>query len=80
MTALKKDQQLEHERSTGRCQKAATLSVSPLGEVSVCTMGCLHIDTPAVSVRLTEQEFLMLLGMLSAANRKLTSMQDAAVH
>ena len=80
MTAPGNNPQYEQDGATGRCRITATLSTSPLGEVCVCSAGCLHIDTPALSIRLTEREFLMLLSMLSAANRKLTAMQDAAVH
>ena len=80
MTTSSDNPQYEHDGATGRCRIAATLSTSPLGEISVCSAGCLHVDTPALSVRLTEREFLMLLSMLTAANRKLTAMQEAAVH
>ena len=41
------------------------LSKGPMGEISVCSACCLHIDTPAISIRLTEPDFRMLVRMFS---------------
>ena len=56
------------------------LSKGPMGEISVCSAGCLHIDTPAISIRLTEPDFRMLVRMFSTAATKLTTMRNTAVH
>ena len=60
MTTSRDNPHYGPDGATGRCQTAALLATGPLGEISVCSAGCLHIDTPALSVRLTEREFLML--------------------
>ena len=56
------------------------LSTGPMGEVSLCPEGCLHIDTPAVSVRLTEPQFRALVEMLTTAAGKLRPRRGTAVH
>ena len=50
-----------------------------MGEISICSAGCLHIDTPAISVRLSEEDFLRLVGMFSTAAITLMTMRNSAV-
>ena len=55
-------------------QEPRVLSTCDLGTVSVCPAGCLHIDTPSVSFRLTENSYFQLLDMLV---RAATALKDA---
>ena len=80
MTTTKKEPQPQDPQPAQGCRTDVLLSRSALGEVSVCSAGCLHIDTPAISIRLTEPDFRMLVRMFSTAANKLTTMRNTAVH
>ena len=73
----KETRQQDPEPAAG-CRTDVLLSKGPMGEISVCSAGCLHIDTPAI--RLTEPDFRMLVRMFSTAATKLTTMRNTAVH
>ena len=75
----KEARQQDPQPATG-CHTDVLLSKGPMGEISVCSAGCLHIDTPAISIRLTEPDFRMLVRMFSTAATKLTTMRNTAVH
>jgi len=77
-TSTKHTQQPDPRPANG-CHTDTLLSKGPMGEISVCSAGCLHIDTPAISVRLTEQDFLRLVGMLSTAANTLMTMRNSSV-
>ena len=80
MKASKKEPQQENSQPAKGCHTDVLLSEGPMGEISVCSAGCLHIDTPAISIRLTESDFRMLVSMFSTAATKLTTMRNTAVH
>ena len=80
MTTSKRDPQQDDPRLADGCHIDVLLSKGPMGEISVCSAGCLHIDTPAISVRLTEPDFLRLVGMFSTAASTLMNLRNAAVH
>ena len=80
MTTLKKETKQEQQQPASGCRTDVLLSKGPMGEVSVCSAGCLHIDTPAISIRLTEPDFRLLVRMFSTAATKLTTMRNTAVH
>ena len=84
MTTFKKEtkqeQEQEQQQPASGCRTDVLLSKGPMGEVSVCSAGCLHIDTPAISIRMTEPDFRMLVRMFSTAATKLTTMRNTAVH
>jgi hypothetical protein len=80
MTDLKKETKQGEQQPVNGCRTDVLLSKGPMGEISVCSAGCLHIDTPAVSIRLTEPDFRMLVRMFSTAATKLTTMRNTAVH
>ena len=85
MKATKKETQQEEAQQeqpqpASGCRTDVLLSKSAMGEVSVCSAGCLHIDTPAVSIRLTEPDFRVLARMFATAANKLTTMRNTAVH
>ena len=67
-------------RSTSGCRTDVLLSKGVLGEVSVCSAGCVHIDSPAISIRMTEPDFRALVQMVSAAATRLTVLRTTAVH
>ena len=70
----------EDRQPTDGCRTEVLLSKGALGEVSVCSAGCVHIDSPAISIRMTEPDFRALVRMVSAAATQLTVVQDAAMH
>ena len=72
--------QQEQPQPAAGCRTDILLSKSAMGEVSVCSAGCLHIDTPALSIRLTEPDFRVLVRMFSTAANKLATMRNTAVH
>ena len=78
-TSKKEPQQRDLQPANG-CRTDVLLSKGSMGEISVCSAGCLHIDTPAISIRLTETDFRMLVRMFSTAANKLTTMRNTAVH
>ena len=78
--AQQEEAQQEQPQPAAGCRTDVLLSKSAMGEVSVCSAGCLHIDTPAVSIRLTEPDFRVLVRMFSTAANKLTMMRNSAVH
>ncbi len=78
-TTLRKDPRPPDSRPANGCHTDALLAKGPMGEISVCSAGCLHIDTPAISVRLSEQDFLRLVGMFSTAATTLMTMRNSAV-
>ena len=78
-TTSRKDTQQPDPRPANGCHTDTLLSKGPMGEISVCSAGCLHIDTPAISVRLTEQDFLRLVGMFSTAATTLMTMRNSTV-
>ena len=80
MATSKKEPQGEDQQPVGGCRTDVLLSEGPMGEISVCSAGCLHIDAPAISIRLTEPDFRMLVRMFSTAATKLTTMRNTAVH
>ena len=84
MTTFKKEtkqeQEQEQQQPASGCRTDVLLSKGPMGEASVCSAGCLHIDTPAISIRMTEPDFRMLVRMFSTAATKLTTMRNTAVH
>ena len=80
MKATKKEAQQEDSQPASGCRTDVLLSKSAMGEISVCSAGCLHIDTPAISIRLTEPDFRVLVRMFSTAANKLTTMRNTAVH
>ena len=79
MTISRKDPQQPDTRPANGCHTDTLLSKGPLGEISVCSAGCLHIDTPSISVRLTEQDFMRLVGMFTTAATTLMTMRNSAV-
>ena len=80
MTDLKKETKQADQQPANGCRTDVLLSKAPMGEISVCSAGCLHIDTPAISIRLTEPDFRMLVRMFSTAATRLTTMRNTAVH
>ena len=80
MTDLKKETKQADQPPANGCRTDVLLSKGPTGEISVCSAGCLHIDTPAISIRLTEPDFRMLVRMFSTAATRLTTMRNTAVH
>ena len=62
------------------CRTDVLLSKGRLGEISVCSAGCVHIDSPAISLRMTEPDFRALVHMVSTAATKLTVLRNTAVH
>ena len=80
MATLKKETTQEQQQPANGCRTDVLLSKGPMGEISICSAGCLHIDTPAISIRLTEPDFRMLVRMFSTAANKLTTMRNTAVH
>ena len=80
MATSKKPARQQEPRPPNGCRTDVLLSRSSMGEISVCSAGCLHIDTPAVSIRLTEPDFRVLVRMFSTAANKLTTMRNTAVH
>ena len=80
MNTPKKETQQKGPQALNGCHTDVLLSKGPMGEISVCSAGCLHIDTPAISIRLTEPDFRMLVRMFSTAANKLTAMRNTAVH
>ena len=80
MTDLKKETKRADQQPANGCRTDVLLSKGPMGEISVCSAGCLYIDTPAISIRLTEPDFRMLVRMFSTAATKLTTMRNTAVH
>lgn len=78
--STKPEAQQADPRATSRCRTDVLLSKGALGEVSVCSAGCVHIDSPAISIRMTEPDFRALVQMISAAATKLTVLRSTAVH
>ena len=71
---------LRAETPSDRCQTDVLLSRSSMGEVSLCSSGCMHIDTPAISIRLRTSEFRALAAMFSEAATKLETARNRSVH
>lgn len=80
MATSKKPARQQEPRLSNGCRTDVLLSKTQIGEISVCSAGCLHIDTPAISVRLTEPDFRHLVQMFTTAATKLTTMRNTAVH
>lgn len=80
MTTSKKPARQQEPRPANGCHTDVLLSKTRIGEISVCSAGCLHIDTPAISIRLTEPDFRHLVQMFNTAATKLTTMRTTAVH
>ena len=70
----------EDSRSATSCRTDVVLSKGVLGEISSCSGGCVHIDSPAISFRMTEPDFRALVQMVSEAATKLTVLRSTAVH
>ena len=70
----------EDQQPTSGCRTDVLLSKGALGEISICSAGCVHIDSPAISVRMTETDFRALVQMISGAANKLTVLRNTAVH
>ena len=79
-TTSRKDPQQPDPRPANGCHTDTLLSKGPMSEISVCSAGCLHIDTPAISVRLSEPDFLRLVGMFSTAATTLMTLRNPPVH
>ena len=80
MKATKTATMPQAETSSDRCRTDVLLSKSAMGEVSLCSSGCLHIDTPAISIRLRTAEFRALAAMFSEAASKLETARNRSVH
>lgn len=70
----------EDPQAASGCRVDVVLSKGPLGEISVCSGGCVHIDSPAISIRMTEPDFRTLVEMVSDAATQLTVVRNAAMH
>lgn len=79
MTISMKDSQQHDSRPANGYRTDTLLAKGPMGEISVCSAGCLHVDTPSVSVLLTESDFLRLVSMFSNAATTLTILRTRAV-
>ena len=77
-TTSRKDPQQPDPRPGNGCHTDTLLVKGPMGEISICSAGCLHIDTPSISIRLTEQDFLRVVGMFTTAATTLMTMRASA--
>ena len=78
--AIKSETKQEDPQPASGCRTDALLSRGELGEITVCSAGCVHIDSPAISIRMTEPDFRALVQMVSTAAAKLTALRNTAVH
>ena len=78
--ATKTPAKQEDQQSASGCRTEVLLSKSVMGEISVCSAGCVHIDSPAISIRMTEPDFRVLVQMISTAATKLTVLRNTAIH
>lgn len=77
---MKTEGKREEQQPASGCRTDVVLSKGALGEVSICSAGCVHIDSPAISVRMTETDFRALVRMISGAATKLTVLRNTAIH